>query len=391
MQKAKESYSRGFIKKQFVNVSLYIKSGIPIHVTINNFSFQSDVVPEEAKKNPISQEKIIEQFCKTGNTPFAIHNIQIEMDQNIFLPISTLNDIRRNAFKHYENYFLNSIKRKRILKTQLQEPMLIEHVNQPKSLSLQLESITKELNLILPKVDCIYVPLREVIEKEEIFKELVCKKIIVFPTITKGKYENLIKKNMKKLLAMCDGFVLSSICQLDFFPADAKTCFIANYSFNTFNSYTIDTLKSLGFSKVILSPELTTSQINKMQSSLPLELIVYGNQCIMTSEYCPIGSVLGGFSKERKCSMPCTQNDTYYLKDRMGMEFKVIPDNIDCQTSIYNCKITSIASQDVFVDSVLIHTTNETIKEISHIIDIHQEGGKLTGEDYTNAHSIRPV
>ena len=89
--------------------------------------------------------------------------------------------------------------------------------------------------------------------------------------------------------------------------------------------------------------------------------------------------------------MPCTKNETYYLRDRLGVDFRVIPDNIDCQAQIYNGKITSIESQNIHCDSILINVIDEDIQEISHIIDVHQAGQKLSDEQYTNAHANRPV
>ncbi|MBQ9313645.1 MAG: U32 family peptidase [Clostridia bacterium] len=404
MQKAKETYSRGFVRKQSVNVILEIKIDSPIVVKINDFIYTSEIIPEMPQKSPVTKEKIIEQFIKTGNTPFDIADLQIEMNEDIFIPISKLNELRRNAFKLYEEYYLNSIKRTQILKLPLNINDVnknAHHYNIPKKVSLCVKYLNNDLNLILPKVDSIYVPLKEAITKEELFINLECKKYIILPTITKNKYEDLIKKNLTKLINLCNGFVVSSICQLKYFENAFDNHpywremlapkLIANYTFNIFNSYTIDRLKELGFHKVILSPELTNSQINNMYSSLPAELMVYGNQCVMTSEYCPVGSIVGGFSKDKKCSMPCVKNDKYYLRDRMGVDFRVIPDNIDCQSTLYNCKITSIESKNVNVDSILINVIDEDIKEISKIIDIHKNGEKISGEKYTNAHANRPV
>ena len=97
------------------------------------------------------------------------------------------------------------------------------------------------------------------------------------------------KNNLKKLADISDGFVVSNIGQLDYFK-DIKTNLIANYTFNIFNNYTLKNIEELGFSKAILSPELTNEQINNLTSGILKEAIVYGNQCVMTSEHCPTSS-----------------------------------------------------------------------------------------------------
>ena len=376
MQQAKESYSRGFVKRTNVNVTINISLTSPITITINNFKYQSDIIPEESKKKPITKEIITEQFKKTGNTPFQIENLDIIMDENIFLPISKINELRRNAFETYTEFLIKSFEKPHLEKAELKVIKFSPKKQIRKTITLCVRYLVKELNIITPQIDSIYVPLKEVLMNIDIFKKLECKKYILLPTITKNKYANLIKNNINKLEKISDGFVISNLGQLEYFK-NTNTELIANYTLNIFNSYTIEMLKNLGLKKVILSPELTNTQINNINSEIQKELIVYGNQCVMTSEHCPIGANIGGFTKDNKCSMPCTKNDKYYLRDRLNLDFRIIPDNIDCQSTIYNCKITSIESKNVNVDSIRIDIIDENIKEILKIIDVHKSGEKL--------------
>ena len=111
----------------------------------------------------------------------------------------------------------------------------------------------------------------------------------------------------------------------------------------------------------------------------------------MTSEYCPVGSVAGGFCKNKACSKPCTKNIKYYLKDRMNALFRVIPDNIDCQSRIYNSKINSIETKELYVDSIRLDFIDEDFEETQKIIDIHKDGNKVSCDRYTNGHFVRSV
>ena len=117
----------------------------------------------------------------------------------------------------------------------------------------------------------------------------------------------------------------------------------------------------------------------------------------MTSEYCPLGSIVGGFSASQKCSAPCVacykkeNPDKYYLRDRMNVDFRILPDNIDCQARIFNSKITSIETKFLNVDSIRIDSIDESAKELHQVIDTHKLGKKLSGENYTNGHLNRPV
>lgn len=93
----------------------------------------------------------------------------------------------------------------------------------------------------------------------------------------------------------------------------------------------------------------------------------------------------------QKCSMPCLKNDKYYLRDRMNIDFRVISDNIDCQSRIYNSKITSIETTDLDISSIRIDVLDESVSEIQKIINTHKAGKKMSGEQYTNGHLNRPV
>ena len=387
MKIARESFSRNFVKKSPIDMKVTIKREEPICFEINGMHYNSDTIPDIAQNKPITKEKVIEQLSKTGDTPFKIENLDLILDENLFLPISTLNDLRRNALKSYEEFVLNNVHDK-VIKKPL-EANFKRSSKQINNVTLCVRNLSEDY-LNLKNVDTIYVPFREVLKNKEIFEKVPFKKYIMLPTITKNNYDILIKKHVLEFSKICDGFVLSNIGQLEYFNG-IDTDLIANYTFNIFNNYSIDYLSKLGFSKITLSPELTKEQINSLSYAIPSELMVYGAQRVMTSEHCPVGNLIGKFSGSNACSKPCTKNDKFYLKDRLGMKFEVLPDNIDCESTIYNSKITSIESKDLKINSIRIDVTDEPLNEVQKIINTHRSGQKMSGEKYTNGHIARSV
>lgn len=387
-QKMRETFSRGFVVHSKVDVKAYIKKDNPIKLDINDFKYTSNVIPDVAENQPITKEKIAIQLKKTGNTPFEIDNLSIELDDNLFVPVSSLNDVRRCAFGEYEDYFLNNDK-KSITKNYLNKNK--KYVARTiKEVSVFFNVLRKEYTA-LKNVDNYYFTFKDALKNIEIINKFSGKKYILLPSITKSNYAKIIKKNIEELSKYVNGFVLSNIGQLIYLK-NVKTEIFANYTLNTFNTYSLATLKSLGFDKVILSQELTQNQINLLgDTNIKREAIVYGNTCVMTSEYCPIGCIEGGFCSSKKCSMPCLKKDKYFLRDRMNMEFRIISDNIDCQSQIFNSKTCSIESKNLNVDSIRIDIIDEDFDEVQNIVDIHKSGHKLSGENYTNGHANRPV
>ena len=101
----------------------------------------------------------------------------------------------------------------------------------------------------------------------------------------------------------------------------------------------------------------------------------------MNSNYCLLGKSNKCYTS---CDKKCNSNNKYYLKDRLGFLFRVIPDNIQTITTIYNSKTTSIEHKNILVNSVRVDILDESIEEINNIINIVSSGNKLEGNDYTN-------
>jgi len=405
---AKSTYTRGFVKKSKINVEFIFKKNIPISLKINNYLFNSNIVPEIAERSSISKDSLEKQLLKTGNTPFEISNLSIDFEDGLFLPISIINNIRRNALDEYEKYFISTIKKECAMKpTNLQSIFDIKDSNitnrKSKEISLFINFFDKKL-LSLKNVDNFYFSYKDAITNLDLITKFNGKKYVLFPLISKSNYANLIKNNIKNLASKVDGFVLSNLGQLEYLKQIENTTIeeikskynltlVANYTFNIFNSYTLNLLKLLGFDKITLSPELTKDQINSIESfsNIKTEVISYGNICVMNLEYCPIGSIIGGFDSNHKCSKPCLTNKKFVLRDRMNIDFRVVPDNIDCQSRIFNSKINSIETKNLNVDSLRVDILDENFSEVQNIINEVKLGNKLSGENYTNGHFNRPV
>ena len=54
---------------------------------------------QAALKQPLTEEKVSASIKKTGNTPYEFEKLDIDMDDDIFLPVQALNVLRRNALE----------------------------------------------------------------------------------------------------------------------------------------------------------------------------------------------------------------------------------------------------------------------------------------------------
>lgn len=63
------------------------------------FTVRGNRVSEKAIHKPLDEERVKNQLCKLGNTAFAAEKVTIDLAQGISVPVSVLNDMRRQAVR----------------------------------------------------------------------------------------------------------------------------------------------------------------------------------------------------------------------------------------------------------------------------------------------------
>ena len=399
------SYTNVENKHTNLGCNITIKSNTPISITIKilsgNYSnlktdIITDIVAEQAQNAPLTKEKLIQQFTKTNNTVYRFENFNINLDENLFLPISQINEIRRKAIDEIDEIIAQSIFRecpttaKETYTLNISETENLTH----KKISVLLNILNTTYNYSnLENIDNIYIPLRFFLDTnyENTIKSIVSKfkTYIYMPIISKTNYTNILKNKLENIMSNFNihGAVISNLSQLEyvkFYDIDL----IGNYTLNAYNSKTISTLKTYKLNKFILSPELNSEIIHSLENENS-ELTVYGNAPVMNTNYC----VLGNTNKcYKECPHYCKTNDKYHLKDRLNFKFRVLPDNIDTVSTIYNSKTTAISSNNFSkISNLKIDILDETIEEINYIIVTALNGSRLEGNNYTNANLNREI
>ena len=260
--------------------------------------------------------------------------------------------------------------------------------NSKTKVSLCLNNLKDNINYCnLKNIDNIYIPFKYFIQKGETVTK-ICNRFntyLLLPNITRGNYENIIEKRIEDILNKnIKGIVISNLSHLEILKRHKINLpIIANYTLNIANNETINELKELGIIKYIVSPESDKEEIQSLSNDIEKEIIVYGRSLLMTMEYCTIGTF-------KNCTEPC-KNGIYKLKDRLGFEFPIQTDEINCNNLIYNSKITSINWNSLNGDSIRIDILKENENEIQNIINTHIKQERLEGENYTNGNLNREI
>ena len=400
---ARESFSKENIKNQLV-CKIKIKKGQKIGVTIGcknfdaNVTYSYDFIPQSAQNLGLTKEKIITQFQKTLDTEFEFSNFEIDLEDNLFLPISVLNDVRRLGIEKIREEIIKGFTRDTKNLSSFSSSTFPTLTNQttPK-LSLLLNHLHLDFDYTsLETVDKLYIPLKY-FGNPEYFAILTYFSnhfnfYIYMPTIIRKDYSSACQKLLANAFEnfKIKGMVISNLSQLKLIPPCDFLDIVGNYTLNIYNSYSCQVLENLKIHTATISPELDEQGILSIckNTSVPKELIVYGKIPVMTMHYCLLGKT-NHCSKD--CSRKCISDATYFLKDRMGILFQVMPDNTQTITTIYNSKITSIAYQDFDINFVRMDILDESIEKINQIIKTVQSGKRFEGKDYTNGNLKRPV
>ena len=382
-----------------------------------NITYTSDIIPETAKNSPLEREKVIEQINKTNNSIYYFKNINIDLDNNIFLPkfSATLNDLRRKSLDLAYEFAISNIKRTSNANISNDYDDINSKSNVDNSSIFKEKNISVLLNILntdfnytdLTGFDNVYIPLKyfSIKKYSKIITDLQNKFniYIYMPTIIRANYRNLFFANIENTIKTykIKGFIISNISNLRLLEKVVnKSNFeiIANYTFNIFNLYSVNELKNLGINKFTISPESTkeiidnlcnsTVENNNFERYLPAELIVYGKTPLMNMNYCVLGKTNKCYPT---CDSKCMSENSYYLKDRLNMKFRILFDNIQTVSTIYNCKTTSISADCFNTDCLRIDILDESIDEINNIVCTVKNNERFEGKEFTNGNLNRSI
>ena len=413
---AKASYDNCENKKIPLNCSVTIKKNTPISMEIStnkNTCYNelyssiyvkeiSNMIPIDALKTPISVERVVKQISKTTNTPFSFENITVLLDDGLYVPsISTLNELRRTALEKVEQEILSRAKRTLLdLSRKSKESITYTPNVKNPEISVLFRQLYLDFDytkLNKEKITNIYVSLELFISKK--YSKVISyfsdnyNLYIYVPSIIKTNYKNIALSTIEQAVMIYNikGFIVSNIGDFELLKKYSKDYeFIGNYTLNVFNNNTMEEYRKLGLSRITLSRELNQELIKEMlaNANINTEMIVYGNLPLMASSYCFLGETNKCYPN---CGTNCKKNNKYYLKDRLGFNFRVVPNSIETVTLICNSKTLSVSTKDLPVNFVRLDILDESINEINEAVDKAYNREKLEGLQYTNGNLYREV
>ena len=362
--------------KNIIDAKITIKLGQKPILTLkdrhsNEATIEGDKIVEEAMKVALSKEKVETQLRKLGNTPYELDLLEIELDDNVSLPISLLNQMRRDCIELLDKERVSIKNRKYKNKTVKYKPVLYNR-NKQQGISVKVKNLEQLESALECGVDRIYYEDTNTIDKAMSLAMKYNKKVIYSaPRIIRNKeYNHLAKVNN----AGVESVQVGNYGSIDYFK-DKKLNI--DYYLNAFNSETINYYKEIGADTLCISQELNINEIKETikYTDINIESVVYGYTPLMITEYCPMGVIVRDCKKDKRVAK-CKES-IYALRNSKGDEFRVSQD-IFCRSTIYNSNVTCMLDNlyelhEIGINVLRLDFTLEDKGTVKEVIEAYQE------------------
>lgn len=390
-------------------------------------SYQGDMVLV-AQNRPVTKEVVTEKITKTGNTPFVFENLEVTMDDDIFMPVNQLNQLRRGALEALEEVLLkpyertlpelvetssaetdrqttgNAIKEKQISGQSLSQTSGQQSAGSSTEVRVLIED-AEQLPAVLKAdfVDTVYLDcmlytrenlLRKLSEDIDRVHASGKKAFYVFPFIFRQQTSLFYEKIMPELKKLpLDGIMVRSLDEIAFIKewGNENWQMVSDSNLYTYSNEAAEYFYRLGMIQDTIPVELNRKEILRRENSRS-EMIIYGRLPLMITAQCIHKNTLGCMH----------QHKVLNLKDRYSVHFPVKNFCSECYNVIYNSLPVCLFKEDVTVKkiapaAVRLSFTTETEEETEQILtiygDIYKNGGIL-GQmpmECTNGHFKRGV
>ncbi len=338
---------------------------------------------EAASTKPTTYQDIEKAVSGLGNTPFEIGKLVIDCDDNIFLPVSVIKNVRRSALADFEASLENSVAEPTVLefKPNVFKGNFISQTDTFVTISTkeQLDAI-KEFDFITS----IAVPGSLF---EQALKQFDGHIYIYLPTVLRKEYVDSLDIDDRAAGVIAASFDELGWLEKQNYPKDK---IILDHRLYTFNNRSINGFSNLNILNNCIPYELSLKEL-KHRDNCNSQIIVYSRIPMMVTANCTIKNTVG-----------CRKNnDSYTLVDRKN-ENLIVKCNCDyCYNTIYNSKVYIAFDlkeqlRELGVKSLRLDFTVESYKETLSILKKYKEvvfenQPLITNEAFTKGHLKRGV
>jgi len=104
----------GITPKLHVDMRLVVRKNENISLTVMYDGIEKTCTGEivtEAQSRPASEEELVKNLKKTGDTCFVVEDAEVQLDDGVFVPVGWIKELRRNVLEQLETHLKHSLVR----------------------------------------------------------------------------------------------------------------------------------------------------------------------------------------------------------------------------------------------------------------------------------------
>ena len=353
---------------------------------------------QEALSQPMSRERIEKQLRKTGNTEFEFSFLKAEIGEKVFLPMQSLNELRREALETLEKVICEKYRRSGEVKDPEEdktELSMEEEVLSGWTASVrtaeQMEVILEEEAIGRIYVDCTMFP--RIWEKDSYVewitkvhaagKEIYLVMPYIFRERTRKQYEAAYNRIFG---AGWDGILIANYESFAFLKEHGYTGRImTDYNLYEFNQESRKFWKEKGVFEFTAPVELTERELQDLRVK-DGEVIVYGYLPMMVSAGCIQKTTRGCQKKSGQTTITDRYRNPFVVKNECDYCYNILYNYVPLYLGDRMEEVYQIGP-----GRIRLMFTTERQQEVRQILSAYFEGKELPEGTYTRGHWKRGI
>ena len=353
---------------------------------------------QEALSQPMSRERIEKQLRKTGNTEFEFSFLKVEIGEKVFLPMQSLNELRREALETLEKVLCEKYRRSGEVKDPEEdktELSMEEEVLSGWTASVrtaeQMEVILEEEAIGRIYADCTMFP--RIWEKDSYVewitkvhaagKEIYLVMPYIFRERTRKQYEAAYNRIFG---AGWDGILIANYESFAFLKEHGYTGRImTDYNLYEFNQESRKFWKEKGVFEFTAPVELTERELQDLRVK-DGEVIVYGYLPMMISAGCIQKTTRGCLKKSGQTTITDRYRNPFVVKNECDYCYNILYNYVPLYLGDRMEEVYQIGP-----GRIRLMFTTERQQEVRQILSAYFEGKELPEGTYTRGHWKRGI
>ena len=353
---------------------------------------------QEALSQPMSRERIEKQLRKTGNTEFEFSFLKVEIGEKVFLPMQSLNELRREALETLEKVICEKYRRSGEVKDPEEdktELSMEEEVLSGWTASVrtaeQMEVILEEEAIGRIYADCTMFP--RIWEKDSYVewitkvhaagKEIYLVMPYIFRERTRKQYEAAYNRIFG---AGWDGILIANYESFAFLKEHGYTGRImTDYNLYEFNQESRKFWKEKGVFEFTAPVELTERELQDLRVK-DGEVIVYGYLPMMISAGCIQKTTRGCLKKSGQTTITDRYRNPFVVKNECDYCYNILYNYVPLYLGDRMEEVYQIGP-----GRIRLMFTTERQQEVRQILSAYFEGKELPEGTYTRGHWKRGI